>query len=822
MPMTISIYRRCFTFCSRLLPLCLIPSFLSAVPSGGNHVPADSFLVLSVKTETLIGKSKVFQSSTWAPLLEKLALSQPTLHETLLDRNSSGLNLQSPLRFFARVEGKDSSLPSFGLIAMVKDPRKTDGTLAEIAETLGISKKKGKGTRYGKNGFPLEIGRKGRVCYLIGVAPSTQGNGSIDERLKDFQSSFLTPENAKKLPSSLKIHLNQSSDLALYIDGTGLAKIIEDFWPDDQWKKLLPTLDQLLNRQIGFHFQSNPGVVRMTATEYSGENQKAKDRAAPISMLEQLPGDAPLVVRLSFPEHSFRSSAIRSMDHVLKFMSKGKIDKDSKLPGFDSSAAELLSFPSGDFVLAGGTFRSRIVPTDTRQAMTKLEPSFLLGIGVSNPITFKRFMAGLNAAKSLDTLLEVQSLHRVEDKDKIWLSTFDFLREVQMKKPLFPLSKSRAKLLGDHFFALDLDIQKANEELRKLDSLSYDQLKALSWAQDFTRLTFRSSGSDQLTGVLKTRDEDLQGWEVVAHHLGQEIIDSINTNLFQAIVANDFDALIKAIEKGALINANDRFGHTPLHFTAYKGNARFLQYLLQNGGDPNARGRHDSTPLHSAAWGRNVSALEVLLEEGSDVDARTDEGETPGMTAALRGEKEILEILFALSADPHAEDVHGTNLIDLAAAGGHEAIVNMLRKIGVKNENPLHIAAGLGEEEKVKKLLQNGRKINERDSFGATPLLIAMVAGQEKMVDFLLSRKADPKLSAKEGYTLMHGAAFSGKKALIRKALSLGLEVNPRYGVNGITPTDVAEDEGEALPYLRALGGRTAWELGRKPDPTDE
>ncbi|MEK9635015.1 MAG: hypothetical protein VW622_14345, partial [Opitutae bacterium] len=84
---------------------------MTAAPSGGNHVPADSFLVLSVKTETLIGKSKVFQSSTWAPLLEKLALSQPTLHEILLDRNSSGLNLQSPLRFFARVEGKDSSLP---------------------------------------------------------------------------------------------------------------------------------------------------------------------------------------------------------------------------------------------------------------------------------------------------------------------------------------------------------------------------------------------------------------------------------------------------------------------------------------------------------------------------------------------------------------------------------------------------------------------------------------------------------------------------------------------------------------------------------------
>ena len=191
----------------------LLDSFvLTAAPSSGNHVRR--FLSRLVCQDGNPDRQiEGFQSSTW-DFFGKLALSQPTLHEILLDRNSSGLNLKSPLRFFARVEGQDSSLPSFGLIAMVKDPRKTDGTLAEIAESLGISKKKGKGTRYGKDGFPLEIGRKGRVCYLIGVAPSTKGNGSIDERLKDFQSAFLTSENAKKLPSSLKVHLNQSSDLA--------------------------------------------------------------------------------------------------------------------------------------------------------------------------------------------------------------------------------------------------------------------------------------------------------------------------------------------------------------------------------------------------------------------------------------------------------------------------------------------------------------------------------------------------------------------------------------------------------------------------------
>jgi cytohesin len=240
-----------------------------------------------------------------------------------------------------------------------------------------------------------------------------------------------------------------------------------------------------------------------------------------------------------------------------------------------------------------------------------------------------------------------------------------------------------------------------------------------------------------------------------------------------------------------------------------------VEYLINKGGDPNARGRHDSTPLHSAAWGRNRQVLEILLENGADVNARTDEGETPGMTASLRGEKETLEILLALSADPHAKDKHGTSLAELAAAGGHKPIFDMLLQIGVKVEHPLHVAAGLGDFKAVKEFLDMGEDVNARDGFGATPLILAAVAGREDMVDFLLERKADPTLPAKDGYSFMHGAAFSGKKSLIRKALSLGMEINARYGPDGITPVDVANEDTDAAAYIRAHGGRTGWELGR-------
>ena len=398
--------------------------------------------------------------------------------------------------------------------------------------------------------------------------------------------------------------------------------------------------------------------------------------------------------------------------------------------------------------------------------------------------------------------------------DSIWLSSSEHSREIKSKKPIRPLSKKRKAFLNEHRFALDLNINSANKFVRNLSTLSYEQLTFLNILDDFANLSLYEQNSS-LHSIIKLNESKRSGWEVIFQHIGQSIIDQTNKNIFAAIAQNNLNSTIKAVQEGALINATDRFGHSPLHYAAYKGNSRIVDYLLRNGGDPNTKGRHESTPLHSAAWGRNIDVLELLLEDGAHVDARTDEGETPCMTAALRGEKEMLEILFALSADPHAKDIHGTNLFDLAAAGGHKSIVDLLEEIGVKNQNPLHVAAGLGNLEEVKKLLKAGNSINSQDAFGATPLLVAMVSGKEEIVDFLLSRKANPKISAKDGYTIMHGAAFSGKKSLVKKALSFDLDVNSRYGKSGITPVDVAEDSGDALPYLRSLGGKTAWELGR-------
>ena len=815
MSMTISILlKRTFVTLFFLGSVIYSARPLNALPASISQVPKDSFLVFSIDIEAILNKSNMRKSPVWAPIIDVLSLSTPQLKSLLLEGEHYGFNFGIPVQFFVRTTPSKKNPLSFGLVSTVGDIKKADQFIANFAESMDFKKRKGKSIRYRKDGLPIEFGRKGKVFYIVGVGPIIRDSDSSNIELDKLSRSISNKNKEDQFPESLTKHFSRPSEISLYLDGSGLANVVQENWPDDQWKKLLPLLDPFFTRQFGLHIISNKDSLKITTQEYSTVTNDHSKPIREIGMLDQVPGDSPLVVRLSIPTKQFQQAATFAVDQLLQILSEGKINKEVKLPGFNSTPTELLTTPNGDFIFAGGHFNKQIKYSPNGELSPAISPVLLFGMGIDQQVALKQLLSGLNSSNSIRSILNINQLHLVDQLDQFWLTSINYLREIEKSKPIVPLSKNRKRFLNQHSFALDLNVVQANQSIRTHSSLSYPQLKLLNIADDFSRISSKVIDGELITHV-KLLDANRSGWEVIFKHAGQAIIDQANQSIFQAIAQNDLNLVIQAVQKGSLINATDRFGHSPIHYAAYKGNARIVDYLLNNGGNPNIRGRHQSTPLHSAAWGRNIQVLELLLEDGAEVDAKTDEGETPGMTAALRGEKEMLEILFALSADPHAKDIHGTNFIDLAAAGGHEAIVNLLEEIGVDNQNPLHVAAGLGDIKQIKKLLNNGYSINVKDAFGATPLLVAMVSGKEDIVEFLLSQNANPHISAKDGYNLMHGAAFSGKRSLVQKALSYNLDVNSRYGPDGITPVDVAEETGDALPFLRSLGGKTAWELGR-------
>lgn len=112
--------------------------------------------------------------------------------------------------------------------------------------------------------------------------------------------------------------------------------------------------------------------------------------------------------------------------------------------------------------------------------------------------------------------------------------------------------------------------------------------------------------------------EIFRSWDEVENSkLNPEDIESLAANL-QA-----------AIEKGANVNASDKFGNTPLliasYWAAWRGDGHhfndIVKLLLANGADPNA----DSdvgTPLHLAAIGKNVGLIEILCAAGASTSSQ--------------------------------------------------------------------------------------------------------------------------------------------------------------------------------------------------------
>ena len=166
------------------------------------------------------------------------------------------------------------------------------------------------------------------------------------------------------------------------------------------------------------------------------------------------------------------------------------------------------------------------------------------------------------------------------------------------------------------------------------------------------------------------------------------------------------------IDAGAIIDAEDHSGATPLHVAA-SSNPETLDALLDATADVKARDKNGATPLHNAAEvsgsARNINAL---LKAGANIEARTKNGSTPLHWAAAMGKTETVNALIVAGANIEAK----SNIEGVAALP--------IPLVGV---TPLHYAAGWGSAEIVTALLDAGADALTRteEGVGITPFDLA-------------------------------------------------------------------------------------------------
>lgn len=316
----------------------------------------------------------------------------------------------------------------------------------------------------------------------------------------------------------------------------------------------------------------------------------------------------------------------------------------------------------------------------------------------------------------------------------------------------------------------------------------------------------------------------------------------------------------KLLAAGATPNAAQTNGVTPLMECARTGAAAAAAALLSRGASADAaHATSGQTALMWAAAGMHADVVKLLIDRGAAVRARSKGGFTPLLFAARSGDEDATRMLLDAGADVNdATPEHGSALT-VASAGGHERLAMFLLDRGanpnVSDRNgitPLHNAVqrgltslvGMRFDESyrvqppnmpdlVAALLARGANPNARITAndtrgpdgtpfamrGATPYLLAAVAGDAPLMRLLGRSGADPRLGADGGATPLMAAARSACTGSC-EFQGANLEVDPAAAAAALEAVqvalelgadlDAANEDGQTAMHMAAFTGADA------------
>jgi ankyrin repeat protein len=271
------------------------------------------------------------------------------------------------------------------------------------------------------------------------------------------------------------------------------------------------------------------------------------------------------------------------------------------------------------------------------------------------------------------------------------------------------------------------------------------------------------------------------------------------------------------IANGANVNAEDGRGRTPLSYAVERQDENGIRTLLAAKSDPNAGSA--ALPLQVAANFAGEAMVETLLKSGAKPDLSrpvtwpvtwnrrgnqiaVSDSQNPSVTplllAVVARKPASVTTLIKYKADPNGTTPNGTPLLTLALSDTPtlkallEGGANPNLRRGTDN-SVLAEAVINRDPVAVELLLAHGSKTDTKtDQEGWTPLHMAVMVKEPRIVELLLEAGADPNAKARNGRTPLHMAVEQGKEDLV--ALLLDKKADPNaLDSDGRTPLDLTK-----------------------------
>ncbi|KLJ07298.1 hypothetical protein EMPG_17211 [Blastomyces silverae] len=240
-------------------------------------------------------------------------------------------------------------------------------------------------------------------------------------------------------------------------------------------------------------------------------------------------------------------------------------------------------------------------------------------------------------------------------------------------------------------------------------------------------------------------------------------LDSTGTPVLTLAMKTGYDVVVLELleREGIIADQRDKKGMTPLMHAVMTGMYEIVEALVFRADvDINARDHAGRTPLfHVWSSPGSMKIARLLVDSGADVNARNYKDETPFVAAWRRRDFDLVVFLLEAGAKPtwvqeEIDDVgvfHPSKLFQLAMEDGH----------ATSAEHALVMIANSGLPDPT----------ISPDEHGRTPLCIAALRGQHRLVEVLLAHSRGEFERSAQPIALIL-AAMNGHDSVVRHFLS--------------------------------------------------